>query len=231
MKRPAKLLFATCLTTMFAVAGPDNTSAADSDAPTQVLVQEDIPDQVTTARWTRTPDAYILHVVLDRPAPPLRSEGATANRPAPAIPDAGIQRPDRGSFFISDTVANLRGMDPAFGCRTLTLVDGRRTVRGQQSAPAPAAAPSPGTMNQPYPPRLKDPRVDVWLLKADGTQILPATYSCDLRRPGPDMSRPHLEVSYEFPLAGADHAVAAAIRIEDRYFIQKLQPAPKPATP
>ncbi len=35
---------------------------------------------------------------------------------------------DRGSFFIGNTIANLRGMDPTFGTRTLTLVDGRRVV-------------------------------------------------------------------------------------------------------
>lgn len=228
MKQPARLLFAICLTTMLAAAGSDHTSAAENEAPTQVLVQEDIPDQVTTAHWTRLPDAYVLRVVLDRPAPPLRSEVATADQPAPAITGGETQRRERGSIFIGDRVANLRGMDPAFGCRTLTLIDGRRAVSGQQPAPA-AAPPSPDTMNQPYPPRVKDPRVDVWLLKSDGTQILPATYSCDLRRPGPDMSRPHAEISYEFPLAGTDQAVAAAIRIEDRYFIQKLQPASQPA--
>jgi Ca-activated chloride channel family protein len=33
-----------------------------------------------------------------------------------------------GSAFIGNTIANLRGMDPAFGSRTLTLVDGRRVV-------------------------------------------------------------------------------------------------------
>jgi hypothetical protein len=226
MNRPAKLPFAMCLTIMLAVAGSEITSAAENEAPTQVLVQEDIPDQVTTANWTRLPDAYVLRVVLDRPATPRRPERAIADQPAPAITGGEIQRTERGSFFIGNSVASLRGLDPAFGCRTLTLVAGRRVVSGQQPAPAsaaaPAAAPSPDTMNQPYPPKLKDPRVDVWLLKADGTQILPATYSCDLRRPGPDMSRPHAEISYEFPLANTAQAVAAAIRIEDRYFIQKL---------
>ncbi|HTQ36137.1 MAG TPA: TonB-dependent receptor [Steroidobacteraceae bacterium] len=33
---------------------------------------------------------------------------------------------DRGSFFIGNTIANLRGLDPTFGTRTLTLVDGAR---------------------------------------------------------------------------------------------------------
>lgn len=43
---------------------------------------------------------------------------------------------DRGSFFVGDTIANLRGLDPAFAGRTLTLVDGRRVV-------APAVTPAP----------------------------------------------------------------------------------------
>jgi outer membrane receptor protein involved in Fe transport len=39
---------------------------------------------------------------------------------------AGMESLDRSSFFIGNTVANLRGLDPAFGSRTLTLIDGRR---------------------------------------------------------------------------------------------------------
>ena len=39
---------------------------------------------------------------------------------------AGMEGLDRGSFFIGNTIANLRGLDPTFGSRTLTLIDGRR---------------------------------------------------------------------------------------------------------
>jgi outer membrane receptor protein involved in Fe transport len=39
---------------------------------------------------------------------------------------AGMESLDRSSFFIGNTVANLRGLDPAFGSRTLTMIDGRR---------------------------------------------------------------------------------------------------------
>ena len=223
MKRPAKLHFCAYLATMAAATLPITTPAADSAAPTQVLVQVDIPDQVMAAHWTKLPDSHVLRVVLDRPANPVTREDASADRPAPTtLTNASPPtRPDRGSFFIGDTIANLRGLDPVFGCRTLTLVDGRRAGGVHQSAPA-SSRPN---MNQPYPPKLKDPRVDVWLLKADGTQILPASYSCDLTRVDP--SRAHAEISYEFPLASTAQAVAAAIRIEDRYFIQKLQPAPQ----
>jgi outer membrane receptor protein involved in Fe transport len=46
----------------------------------------------------------------------------------------GTRELDRGSFFIGNTIANLRGMDPAFGSRTLTLVDGRRVVSSSSQA-------------------------------------------------------------------------------------------------
>jgi outer membrane receptor protein involved in Fe transport len=39
---------------------------------------------------------------------------------------AGMESLDRSAFFIGNTVANLRGLDPTFGSRTLTMVDGRR---------------------------------------------------------------------------------------------------------
>jgi outer membrane receptor protein involved in Fe transport len=38
----------------------------------------------------------------------------------------GMETLNRGAFFIGNTIANLRGLDPTFGSRTLTLVDGRR---------------------------------------------------------------------------------------------------------
>jgi outer membrane receptor protein involved in Fe transport len=46
----------------------------------------------------------------------------------------GMDRLDRGSFFIGQTIANLRGLDPTFGTRTLTLVDGRRVVSTSNQA-------------------------------------------------------------------------------------------------
>ena len=39
---------------------------------------------------------------------------------------SGLDVLDRQSFYIGNTIANLRGLDPAFGTRTLTLIDGRR---------------------------------------------------------------------------------------------------------
>ncbi len=46
----------------------------------------------------------------------------------------GMENLDRGSFFIGNTIANLRGLDPTFGSRTLTLIDGRRTVSTSNQA-------------------------------------------------------------------------------------------------
>ncbi len=46
----------------------------------------------------------------------------------------GMEGLDRGSFFIGQTVANLRGLDPTFGSRTLTLIDGRRVVSSSNQA-------------------------------------------------------------------------------------------------
>ncbi len=46
----------------------------------------------------------------------------------------GLDVMDRQSYFIGNTIANLRGMDPTFGTRTLTLVDGRRMVSTSNQA-------------------------------------------------------------------------------------------------
>lgn len=53
---------------------------------------------------------------------------------------------DRSEHFIGDTIADLRGLDPAFGTRTLTLIDSRRIV---STAPPTAGPPAP-----PAPPAL-----------------------------------------------------------------------------
>jgi hypothetical protein len=47
---------------------------------------------------------------------------------------SGMDSLDRSNYFIGNTIANLRGMDPAFGTRTLTLVDGRRMVSTSNQA-------------------------------------------------------------------------------------------------
>lgn len=59
------------------------------------------------------------------------------------------------------------------------------------------------------------PPVDVWLLKADGT-VIPVTREPPLANT--------LEVGFSVSLAAGETAVAAALRIDDQYFIEALQP-------
>ncbi len=49
-------------------------------------------------------------------------------------PGSGNMTFDRGSFFVGNTIANLRGLDPMFGSRTLTMIDGRRVVSTSNQA-------------------------------------------------------------------------------------------------
>lgn len=225
MERRSQLLFAACLATVIAATRPDGAAAAEDQAQAQDLVLVSATGPVTAARWARRPDSYVLHIVYD----PSRSalwQQAAADRPAPsAATPVPVDGQNRGSYFIGNTIANLRGLAPAFCGRTLTLVDGRRLTDRQTAQPAPA--PTPVSVNQPYPPKYRFSRVEVWLLKTDGTQILPATYSCDVAARPATAATP-VEITYEFPLAGGEQAAAAAFRIDSDYYIEKLQP-PSPA--
>lgn len=239
-----RAMIVTCLTAVVAAAGCGAAAAADGATPTQELTSVKAAERVMAARWTKQPDSYVLLVALDKsrgknrqganatvvvngedsPVPPLPPSPPAAP-PAPAAGDT-LQRVDRGPFFIGNTIANLRGMDPTFGCRTLTLVDRRTVGSGQRPAPPERL---PGQMDQPYPPRHKESRIEAWLLKADGSQILPTVYSCDVAAVYPQTSN-SVEVSYVFPAADSAQAVAVAIRIDDDFYIEKLQPLePKPA--
>jgi hypothetical protein len=258
MNRQVNLLFAACLATMVAGAGSEVIAAAEGAAATQDLVNVRAAGQVT-ASWTRHPDFYALQVVMEtsKPGPPRTGKPANLNaeemrqqgiadaaealrklvpQNVPGMPTpntTGDGFPDRGSIFIANTIANLRGLDPVFGCRTLTLVDGRRVAEGQppaSSAPqAPAASPAP--VVQSYPPRLKHPRIEVWLLSADGTQILPAAYTCVVVPAVPAASTSPSavsrnrseEFSYRYSVEDSAQAVAVAIRIDSDFYIEKLQ--------
>jgi hypothetical protein len=71
-------------------------------------------------------------------------------------------------------------------------------------------------------PRLKQqrPRVQVWLLKADGSLIA----STQRAEPGKkDIRQPYgVEVLFAFPLSAAKEAVAAAISVDDAFYIEPL---------
>ena len=95
--------------------------------------------------------------------------------------------------------------------RTLKLVDGRRMT--------PASGTSAARLQT-----TKQSEVSVWLLRADGTQIQtrvpwtnPSPENCGIRCNA-------IEILYRFSIAEASQAVAAAVRIGDDFYIEKLQP-------
>jgi len=71
-------------------------------------------------------------------------------------------------------------------------------------------------------PKLKQqrPSVQVWLLKADGSLIAPTQRA----EPGKkDMRQPYgVEILFAFPLSADKEAVAAAIRVDDAFYIEPL---------
>ena len=67
------------------------------------------------------------------------------------------------------------------------------------------------------PSEARDNRVTVRLLKADGTRILPTGYSCDANAAAVD-------VRYRFSIADSERAIAAAVRIDNEYYIDRVQP-------
>jgi hypothetical protein len=82
--------------------------------------------------------------------------------------------------------------------RMLPMVDGRRPA---------------GSLPQ-------GPSVTLWLLRADGTAI-PLKKEPSL---GAQQGVNTTEVAYSVPLAAGEEAVAAALRIDDEYFVESLQP-------
>ncbi|MEO8314063.1 MAG: hypothetical protein ABI645_04635 [Pseudomonadota bacterium] len=68
-------------------------------------------------------------------------------------------------------------------------------------------------------------RVQVWLLKADGTQVFSAHGSPP---PGPkgvnDSRTISYSINYSFPLEASKEAVAAVVQINDNFYIDRLKP-------
>jgi hypothetical protein len=69
----------------------------------------------------------------------------------------------------------------------------------------------------PGVPCFRAPRqVEVWLLKADGTRTMPARRNCAAEPAG------SFEIVHEFPVDDGGPPVAAAIRIDDKFYIDQL---------
>jgi hypothetical protein len=72
----------------------------------------------------------------------------------------------------------------------------------------------------------------VWLLRADGTLVVPAAYTCRLLPASPEAStsppsalrNKSDEFTYRYSVEEGAQAVAAAIRIDIDFYIEKLQP-------
>lgn len=68
--------------------------------------------------------------------------------------------------------------------------------------------------------KLRRPAVQVWLLKADGNLIAPTQRTEPGNR---DIRQPYgVEVLFGFPLSADKEAVAAAIRVDDAFYIEPL---------
>ena len=123
--------------------------------------------------------------------------------------------------FIGETIASLRGLDPTFSPRN----------------PTPPVDQSPATAKI----AAKIPKIQVWVLRADGTEIIPVRRSgpsfvdtCPDRKPGQiDAASAHagvldrsclaMQLLYGFPAAEGAQAVAVAISVDDDYYIEKLR--------
>ncbi|MEO8314877.1 MAG: hypothetical protein ABI645_08800 [Pseudomonadota bacterium] len=185
--KPRHLLLNAILVTCAAMAVPAATAAGETANGMQELVTVKASNKFDRVLWLRGPKQYSLQFLPVRliDSRPPANITSPANQGAPGTVE-------RSSFFIGNTIANLRGMDPVFDDppRILTLIAGRRVGEAQADQPP-------------------VPRIQAWLLRADGTQILP-TWNAQYRL-------------YSIPVAEAVQVVAAAIQIDDEYYIEKLQ--------
>jgi hypothetical protein len=108
---------------------------------------------------------------------------------------------------------------------TLQLVMGRGTLlRGSESRAMVGERIMPVSARSPGAQLPKPPETNVWLLRADGTQIRPL-HSATIPSPEKCTGRCiAVEVLYRFSIADAEQAIAAAVKIGDDFYIEKLQP-------
>jgi hypothetical protein len=169
--------------------------------------------------WTRREQEYTLQFYTGVVIPKTDAKCERGDAAAPP----GV---DRGSFFIGNTIACLRGLDPTFGARTLTLIDGRRTSGPAQTVVA-AALPPAIPVPPPATPAQPPPEVHIWLLHRDGSIITPQRKSpVDPERKYCSYGRCESGFVYGFALAAGQDAVAVAYMMGDNFYIQKLQRFP-----
>lgn len=102
------------------VAGRLNILASadgGSRDPTREARGVSTSDQADVVDLNRVSSSVLQSMNLVAPGLALLSDCFATAIPIPA-----------NDFFIGNTIANLRGIDPSFGSRTLTLIDGRRRM-------------------------------------------------------------------------------------------------------
>jgi hypothetical protein len=220
-------LLGVCLVAFGATGLHTSSTAAEGPVVAQDLVNVRASTSIAAALWTRRLDSYTLQIVF-----PSSDQGCGAPR-APATAGTAQQTQsvpqgteiDRSVYFIGNTIANLRGLDPCFGARTLTLVDGRRSVPGI-SPPDSSPKVEPVALQKPVvAPPLSVPGIQVWLLRADGTQISPVAMAMETSHAyGCRINCPVSGKQYRFSLLEGAQAAAVAISVDDVYYIEKLKP-------
>lgn len=214
-------MFVACLAPVLAGIAVVAATAAELEGTIQELRAVTASGEALAARWMRQPDSYTLQVRLDptRHAAKVKSVMAAdqarraASREQRAAngenltPSPEQRAPvSRGSAFIGQTIANLRGMDPQFCDRILTLVDGR--IEGRSASA----------------PRDNGHRVGVTLLRADGSEIPRSGYSCVADSAA-------IDVQFRYSLEDGVQAGAATVRIDDVYYNEKLEPLAQQPVP
>jgi hypothetical protein len=193
-----------------ALAGLTLTAAmaADSAAFEQPLRKVMSSDQIAAAALHQQGSEHTVRISLDREkfnererAIKAANQAGQADNAPPAPTDA-----ERTSFFIGNTMENLRGLTLWWPCGARTI--GARLPNG------------PTGKVQQFE---QDNRITVWLLKADGTQIMPTTYNCS-------EGSSTVDVEYHFTIPERERPVAAAVRIDKEFFIEQIQ-SPAQARP
>jgi hypothetical protein len=171
--------------------------------------------------WTRRQDEYTLQFFTGVVSPKTRDHcDGLKVQPPPGM--------NHESFFIGSTIACLRGLDPTFGARTLTLIDGRRATRppGEAIPAQPANPVQTEPASPPPPPPAPPPAADiqVWVLHKDGSIILPQRKSpVDPDGKYCGYGRCESGFVYGFDLSVGRNAVAVAYKMGDDVHIQKLE--------
>jgi hypothetical protein len=233
MMKSGHQLFSACLAT-FVAAGFHVVSAAEEvPVVAQDLVNVRASTSIAAALWTRRPDSYTLQIAFI----PVSHNGCPALKPAPAAastqqPNAVVEMPviDRSTFFIGNTIASLRDLDPCFGTRTLFQVDGRRVVSGtsppdsSRTVEQPVAQKSVVAPPTVVVPPKGPPGIQVWLLGAEGAQISPVAVATENSYAyGCKINCPESGKQYRFPLLEGAQATAVVISVDGVYYIEKLQ--------